>query len=72
MDELLEMLKTKAGLSPEQAQKVLPVVAEFLENKVSDEQLRSLAGNIPGLGKFSDKLPSDLGDTLGGLLRKRD
>jgi hypothetical protein len=42
---------------------------------MSDEQLREIAGKIPGLGQFSDKIPENIGDTLGGaargFLRKR-
>ena len=75
MSDLVERLQQQAGLSPEQASKAIQVFAEFMENRVSDEQLREIAGQVPGLGKFADKLPSDLGDTLGGaargLLRKR-
>jgi hypothetical protein len=69
MDDLIQQLQTKAGLSPEQAQKAAGVVAEFLENKVDAEQLRSLAGNIPGLGAHADKIPDNIGDTLGGAAR---
>jgi hypothetical protein len=69
MDDLIQDLQSKAGLSPEQAQKAAGVVAEFLENKVSDEQLRSIAGQIPGLSQYSSKLPDDLGDKLGGMAR---
>jgi uncharacterized protein (DUF2267 family) len=69
LDDLIQDLQAKAGLSPEQAQKAVAVVAEFLENKVSDEQLRSIAGQIPGLSQYSSKLPNDLGDKLGGMAR---
>lgn len=68
MDELMQQLQAKAGLSPEQAQKAVGVVADYLSN-VDADQLRSIAGNIPGLGAHADKIPDDIGDTLGGAAR---
>jgi hypothetical protein len=76
VDELIQRLQEKAGLSPEQAQKAAGVVAEFLETKVSGEQLQAIAGNIPGLGAYADRIPDNIGETLGGAARnlfgKRD
>lgn len=69
MDDLIQQLQTKAGLSPEQAQKAATVVAEFLENNVDADQLRSIAGQIPGLGAHADKIPDNIGDTLGSAAR---
>jgi hypothetical protein len=69
MNELLEQLQAKAGLSPEQAQKAVTVVAEFLETKVSGEQLQSIASMIPGLGAHADKIPDAVGSRLGGMAR---
>jgi uncharacterized protein (DUF2267 family) len=69
MNELLERLKSQAGLSHEQAEKAVNVVAGFLEERVSGEQLQSLASHLPGLSGFSDKIPADAGDKLGGALR---
>lgn len=75
MDQLLQQLQDKAGLSPEQAQKAISVFTDFLASNASDEQLRALAEKIPGLGQFSDKIPSGLGEKLsdaaGGLFKKR-
>lgn len=76
MDQLLQQLQDKAGLSPEQAQKVMKIFTEFLANNASDEQLRALAEKVPGLGQFSDKIPpglsNKLSDAAGGLFKKRD
>lgn len=69
MDDLIQQLQAKAGLSPEQAQKAAGVVADFLENKVDAEQLQAIAGRIPGLGGHADKIPDNIGDTLGGAAR---
>jgi hypothetical protein len=69
MDDLIQQLQAKAGLSPDQAQKAAGVVAEFLENKVDAEQLQAIAGKIPGLGAHADKIPDNIGDTLGGAAR---
>jgi hypothetical protein len=76
MDDLIQQLQAKAGLSPDQAQKAADVVGDFLQNNMDADQLRSLAGNIPGLGAHADKIPDNIGDTLGdrarGLFGKKD
>lgn len=76
MDELLERLQARAGLTREQAEKAVGVFADFMENKLTDEQLHAFADKMPGLGRFSDKLPENFGDKIGGaargLFRKRD
>ena len=69
MDDLIKQLQAKAGLSPDQAQKAANVVAEFLENKIDADQLQAIAGRIPGLGAHADKIPDNIGDTLGGAAR---
>ena len=69
MDDLMQQLQAKAGLSSEQAQKAAGVVADFLENKIDADQLQALAGRIPGLGAHADKIPDNIGDTLGGAAR---
>ena len=69
MDDLIQQLQAKAGLSSEQAQKAANVVAEFLENKVDADQLQAIAGRIPGLGAHAGKIPDNIGDTLGGAAR---
>lgn len=69
MNELIERLQERAGLSREQAEKAANVVAGFLEERVSGEQLQALAGKLPGLGGFADKIPDDAGAQLGGTLR---
>ncbi|HMM40863.1 MAG TPA: hypothetical protein PKA95_03085 [Thermomicrobiales bacterium] len=76
MDQLLQQLQEKAGLSAEQAQKAVGIFTDFLADNASDEQIRGLAEKIPGLGQFSDKIPSGLGgklsDAAGGLFKKKD
>lgn len=76
MDELINSLRERAGLSQEQAEKAVGVFADFMKDKVSDEQIQAIAEKIPGLGQFSDKLPSNLGDQIGGmasgLFKKRE
>jgi hypothetical protein len=69
MDDLLQQLQAKAGLSPEQAQKAAGVVADYLENKMDPDQLQAIVGKIPGLSAYSDKIPDNIGDTLGGAAR---
>lgn len=76
MDDLIQQLQAKAGLSPDQAQKAAGVVAGFLESNVDAEQLQAIAGKIPGLGAHADKIPDNIGDTLAdrarGLFGKKD
>lgn len=76
MDQLLQQLQDKAGLSREQAQQAMSVFTDHIADFASEEQLRALVEKIPGLGQFSDKIPSDLGDKLsdmaGGLFKKQD
>ena len=69
MNELIERLQAQAGLSPEQAQKAAGVVANFLETRLDPDQLQAFAARIPGLGQFSDKIPDNIGDQLGGMAR---
>lgn len=71
MEALKAQLMERAGLSPDQADKALGVVADFLQNNLSDDMIRSLAGKA-GFGDLASRLPDNLGDTLGGLLKKRD
>lgn len=76
MDDLIQQLQAKAGLSPEQAQKAAGVVADFLQKNVDADQLRAIAGNVPGLGAYAGKIPDDIGDSLAdrarGLFGKKD
>lgn len=76
MEDLMAQLQAKAGLSKEQSQKAVEVVADFLQNKVSADQLRDIASKIPGLGGQADNIPDDIGDTLAdkarGLFGKKD
>ena len=69
MEQLIRQLQERAGLSPEQAEKATSVFADFLSNSVSDDQVRAIAEKIPGLSAYSDKIPSNIGDTLGGFAR---
>lgn len=69
MDELIEQLKDRAGLTDEQAEKAAGVVADFLESKLSSDQIKDVAGQIPGLGQFATNLPDDIGPTLGKQIR---
>jgi hypothetical protein len=65
MEELINQLKSRAGLSDEQAQKATSVFTDFLANHMSGEQIQGIVEKIPGLSAYSDKIPSDLGSKLG-------
>lgn len=68
MDELLNQLKDKVGLSDDQAQKAIGVFTNFLGDNLSDDQIQAFAQQVPGLGQFADKIPGGLGEKLGGML----
>ena len=46
-----------------------PAAVMPLEEWLPDEQLQAIAGRIPGLGAHADKIPDNIGDTLGGAAR---
>ena len=74
MNELVQRLMERAHLSEEQAEKAAGVMADFLREHASGDQLQGLVGRIPGLGAHADKIPGDAGtraaDFLGGLFKK--
>lgn len=74
MNELVQRLMERAHLSEEQAERAAGVMADFLREHASGEQLQSLAARIPGLGAHADKIPGDVGtraaDFLGGFFKK--
>jgi hypothetical protein len=74
MNDLVRRLMERANLSQEQAEKAAGVVADFLGEHASGDQLQGLAGRIPGLGQHADKIPGDIGnkaaDFLGGMFKK--
>lgn len=74
MNELVRRLMERANLSEEQAEKAAGVMADFLREHASGEQLQGLASKIPGLGAHADNIPTDLGnraaDFLGGFFKK--
>lgn len=76
MNELIQRLMDRANLSEEQAEKAAGVVADFLREHASGDQLRGLASKIPGLAEHADKIPGDLGnraaDMLGGFFKKSE
>lgn len=76
MNELVQRLMERANLSQEQAEKAAGVVADFLREHASGDQLQGLMGRIPGLGAHADKIPDDAGDRaagfLGAMFKKRD
>ena len=70
MDELIKRLQERAGLSEEQARQAATVVADFMQEHLSGDQLQQIAGQIPGLGRFAGNLPDNAGEQLGGFLRR--
>ena len=76
MNELVQRLMERAHLSQEQAEKAADVVADFLREHATGDQLQSLMGKIPGLGAHADKIPDDIGnraaDFLGGFFKKSE
>jgi ABC-type cobalamin transport system ATPase subunit len=69
MDELMQQLQQRAGLSQDQAQKATAIFTEFLSNHLSDQEMQSFASKVPGIGQFADKLPKGTAEKLSGMLR---
>ena len=63
MSEISELLQTKVGLSPDQAQQVEQVVLEHIKSKVPPE-FQGLLGSV--LGSTDGQAPAEGG--LGSLL----
>ncbi len=76
MDELKQRLMERAHLSPEQAEQAVGVVADFLREHATGDQLQGLASRIPGLGAHAEQIPGDAGsraaDMLGGLFKRSE
>jgi hypothetical protein len=74
MNELVQRLMERAHLSEEQARQAASVMADFLREHASSEQLQGLVGKLPGLREHADKIPGDIGDRaadfLGGMFKK--
>lgn len=69
MDQLIQQLQERVGISEEQARQAVGVFTEFLSKHMTDDQLKSFAEQVPGIGQFADNLPEGTMDKLGGMLR---
>ncbi|OJW82132.1 MAG: hypothetical protein BGO69_16180 [Bacteroidetes bacterium 46-16] len=67
MQELIDHLKEKAGITEEQATKAVHAIKDYFSEKIPmlGGMLENLAGNISKEGH-------NLGDMLGGMLGKKD
>lgn len=61
MDELIQMLVSKVGLSQAQGQQVLTVVMGFLKDKLPTDVMGQLGSALPDMGKLLD----GVGDAAG-------
>jgi hypothetical protein len=69
MDKLVELVKDKAGISQEQAQKAVETVTSFLKEKLPSSMSGQLDSFIGGNG--SDNSSGDsLKDKMGGIFGK--
>ncbi len=73
MDEMIQLICDKTGLSAEQARGAADTVVGFLKDKLPSgmgEQLDSLinGGSLGSLGDLAQNLPGGLGDKIGGML----
>ncbi len=68
MDQLMQQLQERIGLSEEQAHQAIGVFTEFLGKYMSTDQLKAFADKVPGIGDYADKLPEGFMDKVGGLL----
>ena len=69
MDELVELVSQKTGLSPEKARSAVETVVGYLKDKLPDP----MAGQIEALleGGQAAKGLGGIADGLGGLLHKK-
>ncbi|RPI58732.1 MAG: hypothetical protein EHM56_01015 [Chloroflexi bacterium] len=67
MDELINMVASKAGISQEQAQKAVTVVVGFLKDKLP----APIAGQIDSVLKGGKGGLGDVAGGLGGMLGKK-
>jgi hypothetical protein len=66
MDEIVQMLQDKAGLSPDQAKEVAQALVDIIESKVPPE-FKGIIGSILGQGTAGGTEQAGLGGLLGGL-----
>lgn len=69
MDQLIQQLQQRVGLSEDQARQAVGVFTEFLSTHMTDDQMKSIAEQVPGIGQFADRLPEGTMDKLGGMMR---
>jgi hypothetical protein len=65
MDEIVQLLQDKAGLSQDQAQEVAKGIVQIIESKVP-AQFQGIVGQILG-GQGGDAQQGGLGSMLGSL-----
>jgi hypothetical protein len=74
MDELVELIQEKTGISKTQASQAVDVVVKFLKDKLPKPiggQLDAVLKNEDVMGQVADVAEKGLG-ALGGLLNKKD
>lgn len=68
MDQLVELVSKKTGISEAQARKAVDTVLDFLKDRLP----APIAQNLDNLIEGADKIDLDKGlDLLGGLLGKK-
>ena len=74
MDELVELIQEKTGISKSQASQAVDVVVKFLKEKLPKPiagQVDAVLKNESVMGQVTDVAEKGLG-ALGGLLSKKD
>jgi hypothetical protein len=66
MDELIKLITSKTGVSPEQAKVAAQTTLDFLKDKLPPTVAAQIDPLLSGKG-----MPDDLGATLGGLFGKK-
>jgi hypothetical protein len=72
MDELIKLVATKVGISPDQAEKAVTIVLGFLKERLPEPIAGQLDGIVAGDAGAAGGV--DLGDiegTIGGLFGKK-
>ncbi len=71
MDEIVQLICSKTGISTEQAQGAVTTVVGFLKDKlpggIGDQVESFMNGSGSGLGDMANNLTGGLGDKIGGM-----
>ena len=68
MDQLIQELVSKVGLTQAQAQQVLQIVQGFLKDKLPPEMMGQLSGALGSMGDAAGAAAGTAAETGGGMM----